>query len=100
MKILKRPLARLDALEIYAGLAEESERVADRFLENLDKSYTRILEFPLIGHEASLPYPEYESLRVWHVPEFEDYLVFYIPHKDRIEIFRVLHGKRDIESLF
>ncbi|MCA9445327.1 MAG: type II toxin-antitoxin system RelE/ParE family toxin [Candidatus Omnitrophica bacterium] len=100
MRVVKRPLARLDTLEIYAYLAEESEMAADRFLENLDKSYNRLLEFPLIGHEASLPFPEYAGLRVWHVPEFEDYLVFYIPHDEEIEVFRVLHGMRDIGSLF
>ncbi|MGH9942446.1 MAG: type II toxin-antitoxin system RelE/ParE family toxin [Pyrinomonadaceae bacterium] len=30
----------------------------------------------------------------------KNYLIFYQPFEDRIDILRVLHGARDIESIF
>jgi hypothetical protein len=34
------------------------------------------------------------------VKGFESYLVFYLPHQNGIDMIRVIHGARDIESLF
>jgi toxin ParE1/3/4 len=37
---------------------------------------------------------------MWRVRGFERYLIFYRPTDDGIDVVRVLHGSRDIESLF
>jgi plasmid stabilization system protein ParE len=39
-------------------------------------------------------------VRMWRISGFPNHLIFYRPHQDRIEVVRVLHTKRDIESLF
>ncbi len=41
-----------------------------------------------------------EGIRRWRVNDFENFLIFYRPIDDGIEVIRVLHGARDIESLF
>jgi plasmid stabilization system protein ParE len=40
------------------------------------------------------------GLRRWRVRGFENFMIFYHPLSNGIEIVRVLHGARDIESLF
>ena len=39
-------------------------------------------------------------MRMRPVRGFEKYLNFYMPRADGIEIVRILHSARDIESLF
>jgi toxin ParE1/3/4 len=34
------------------------------------------------------------------VTGFEYYLIFYLPHEGGIDVIRVLHGARDLDSLF
>ncbi|MGB8149528.1 MAG: type II toxin-antitoxin system RelE/ParE family toxin [Azonexus sp.] len=42
------------------------------------------------AHELSLP-----DLRFWPLKRFP-YLVFYVERESHIDVWRVLHGKRDI----
>ena len=42
------------------------------------------------AHELNLP-----GLRFWPLKRFP-YLVFYVEHASHIDVWRVLHGKRDI----
>ena len=39
-------------------------------------------------------------MRRWPVKDFENWLVFYLPKRDGVEIVRVLHGARDLDSIF
>jgi len=40
------------------------------------------------------------NVRMWPVPKFRRYLVFYRELADVVEIVRVVHGARDLPSLF
>jgi toxin ParE1/3/4 len=53
---------------------------------------------PLVGVLYELPHLRLQNLRKFPVQGFEHHLVFYASHKDRIEIVRVLHAKRDLET--
>ncbi|MCA9433809.1 MAG: type II toxin-antitoxin system RelE/ParE family toxin [Candidatus Omnitrophica bacterium] len=99
MKLIKRPLARLDLLETYAYIALDSERSAERFLVSAQESFETLLEFPLIGHKGNFRKPHLQELRIWPVKDFSDYLVFYEAGDDYVEIVRVLHGARDLEGM-
>jgi toxin ParE1/3/4 len=39
-------------------------------------------------------------MRVWPVKGFENHLIFFRPIDGGIEVIRVLHAARDIESVF
>lgn len=54
---------------------------------------------PGIGERRESPNPRLAGLRVWRVEGFEKHLIFYRPAGDGIEIVRVLHGARDIDSI-
>jgi toxin ParE1/3/4 len=40
------------------------------------------------------------GIRLWRIRGFERYLIFYRPIPDGIEVIRVLHGARDIDTIF
>ena len=44
--------------------------------------------------------PALVDVRMWRVAGFPNHLIFYRPIGRGIEVLRVLHAKRDIESLF
>lgn len=92
--ILKRPRALLDFAEIWSYIAEDSEKHADRFASRLDQALKRLATRPAIGRARPELYPDLRSF------VFGKYVVFYIPLTDGIDVIRVLHGARDVETVF
>ena len=83
-----------EAIDYYLQNAPES---ALPFIDELEKAYRHIQrqlgsESTQYAHELNLP-----GLRFWGCKRFP-YLVFYFEGKDRIDIWRVLHGGRDIPA--
>ena len=54
---------------------------------------------PGMGERRESANPRLAELRVWRVEGFEKHLIFYRPTQGGIEIVRVLHGARDIDSV-
>ena len=96
--VVPRELANRDvdeAIEHY--LDEGAEQAALGFIEALEKAYEHIGCHPATGslrhaHELNLP-----DLRFWPLAHYP-HLVFYIECHDHIDVWRVLHGQRDIPS--
>jgi toxin ParE1/3/4 len=94
--VVPRELANLDvenAIDYYLG--ENAEQAALGFIDALEKAYTHIGRHPATGssryaHELNLP-----GLRFWPLPRYP-HLVFYVEHENHIDVWRVLHGQRDI----
>lgn len=66
-----------------------------RFLDRFERAIEQIRQEPGIGSRrmaATLGLPE---LRVWPVRDFP-YLIFYLDRATGPEIWRLLHGARDI----
>jgi toxin ParE1/3/4 len=84
-----------DAISHY--LSEDAEHAALGFVDALEQAYAHIGRHPSTGspryaHELNLP-----GLRSWPLTRYP-YLVFYMEHADRIDVWRVLHGQRDIPA--
>jgi toxin ParE1/3/4 len=82
-----------DAVDYY--VSEAGELVALGFLDALEQAYLLIASQPAsgsprYGHELNLP-----GLRFWPLPRYP-YLIFYIEQPSHIDVWRVLHGQRDI----
>lgn len=78
-------------------LNEASEAVALGFIDALEKAYAHIGRHPATGssryaHELNLP-----GLRTWALNRYP-YIVFYVEHPNHIDVWRVLHGQRDIPA--
>lgn len=84
-----------DAVAYY--LNEDSEQAALGFVDALEKAFAHISRHPATGspryaHELSLP-----DLRFWPMSRYP-YLIFYVEGTDHIDVWRVLHGQRDIPA--
>ena len=92
----ERALRDIDeAVDYY--LTEAGERVALGFIDALEQAFQTIGRHPAAAspryaHELALP-----GLRS-HLLKRYPYLVFYVEQNDRIDVWRVLHAKRDIPA--
>ena len=96
--VLLRDLARRDveaAVDYYVRVAAPD--VAFGLIEALQSAYRAISERPALGsprYAQELVLPGLRSLAVKGFP----YFVFCIERDNHIDIWRVLHGRRDIPS--
>lgn len=96
--VIPREQANQDVDDAIAHYLEEaSSSVALGFIDALERGYTHIGRHPGTGsprhgHELDLP-----GLRAWALSPYP-YLVFYIEPPDHIDVWRVLHGQRDIPA--
>ncbi len=77
-------------------IRRDNPAVAHAFLEAAYDSFEFLARHPGIGRtRADLGFPE---VRSWRVDGFRRYLIFYRELPDRIQIWRVLHGARDLHQ--
>ncbi|MGU3456536.1 type II toxin-antitoxin system RelE/ParE family toxin [Brevundimonas sp. M1A4_2e] len=82
-----------EALEYYLEAA--GDVVASAFVDALEQALNHVARHPASGslryaHELDLP-----ALRCWRVRDYP-YLLFYVEREDHIDLWRVLHGERDL----
>lgn len=96
--VVPREQAQRDVEDAVAHyLAEDAEAAALGFIDALEKAYRHIGVHPATGspryaYELNLP-----GLRSWPLTRYP-YLVFYVEYPDRVDVWRVLHGLRDIPA--
>jgi toxin ParE1/3/4 len=85
-----------DLQAIFRWLRAEDELLARRFLESAYDAFEFLAANPSIGR----PRPEFGhlGLRSWKVNGFRKSLIFYRPKDDGVQIWRVLHGSRDLHQ--
>ena len=97
---MKPVIPRARAVEDIEGAVdylrqEAGEAVALGFIDDLELAFSRLAEQPAAGstrwaHELGLP-----GLRSWRMHR-HPYVVFYLERVDHIDVWRVLHGRRDM----
>lgn len=96
--VVPRALARADAdLAIEHYLAEAGADLALGFIDALECVYAAIGAAQATGtphwaHELNLP-----GLRTYRLKGYP-WLVFYIEQREHIDVWRILHSKRDIPA--
>jgi toxin ParE1/3/4 len=98
-RITKSVRARRDLLEHFVYIGRDSVPAARRFLKAADKAMASLARMPQMGGRWASRNPALRELRVWSIRKFENYLIFYRPTPEGIEVLRVLHGARDIDTL-
>ncbi len=91
--VTKRPLAFADLAEIWSFIADDSEASADRFLAKLQTKLSLLATQPEMGRLRPELMPDLRSF------PYARYVLFYIARPEGIEVVRVLHSARDIESI-
>ena len=101
LHVSKTPQAQLDLLDIASFIAEDNLDAAERFLDAAEETFALLASMPLMGRECAFQHPHAQGLRLWRVRGFDRYLIFYSPLTiGGIEVVRVLHSSRDIDSIF
>ena len=98
--LLFRPRAIDDMEEQYLFLGKDSPQAAGRFVDCVERTLETLIVSPLIGSARTYQSAELVGLRMFPVRNFQTRLIFYIPTKSGIEVVRILHGSRDMASLF
>ena len=84
-----------DAVAYYRD--EAGPQIALDFLDALEEAITHLCDHPFSGSLRFAFELEIPNLRSWPLQRFP-YLLFYVPDDDRIDIWRVLHARRDIPA--
>lgn len=96
--VVPRELANRDIDEAVAHyLREAGDRGALSFVDTLERAYRHISRHPASGsshYAAELSLPGFRS---WPLKRFPP-IVFYVEAKDCIDVWRALHGARDIPA--
>ena len=93
-KISKLARAKTDLAEIWDYIADDSEAQADAFIDRIDRKLVLLAENPTIGRMRD---ELAENMRSF---PFDRYVIFYIATSNGIQIVRVLHGARDLATIF
>jgi toxin ParE1/3/4 len=84
-----RPDAEDDLDSIWFFIAEDSPRAADATIDRLTETFDMLLTMPQAGRTR----PEFgKNVRSFAVDNF---VIYYIKVPEGIDIFRVIHGRRD-----
>jgi len=95
--LVRHARADLDVEEAIEYYLQHAPEIVLGFVDALEQTYQQIQRRPTIGspryaHELNLP-----GLRFRQVRKFP-YLVFYVETEHQVDIWRVLHGSRDIPA--
>ena len=87
------PDAAQDIEETFEFIARDNPAAAARFIDSLYETLLRLSEMPGMGRSREEFFPSLRSfVKNKHV-------IFYRPTADGIEVVRVLHHSRDIETI-
>lgn len=87
-------LANDDLVEIALRIAKDNPDAANAWLDSVDQKCRLLATMPEMGRLRPELIPE---IRSWAVG---DYVLFYQAVHEGIVVVRVLHGSRDLPSLF
>ena len=94
VRVIRRPLAELDILEIWDYIAEDSVTGADLWIDKLDEKLRLWATQPMMGRSREELASGLRSFA------FGRYVVFFLPISDGLDVVRVLHASRDINEHF
>jgi toxin ParE1/3/4 len=89
------PEAEKDLLEIWSYLADQaSPPIADTQLNAIEGACAKLEHWPHSGRQRDNLLPGLRSVVAF------PYVIFYRVRDERVEVVRVLHGRRDIDTIF
>lgn len=100
LAILKRPAAERDIEDCFVYITEDNLDAGLAFLVAVEESLEQLSKMPLMGKTKEFSNHLLSGIRMWPMKGFDAYLLFYRADAESIELIRLIHGARDIESLF
>jgi toxin ParE1/3/4 len=99
-RIIRHDEAISDLVKVALYIAADNHEAAERFVDDAEVAIHRLAEMPGIGILKDLGDRRFHGLHSWPIPTFPNYLIFYRYSDEVLEIVRVLHGARDLPSIF
>lgn len=97
--VIPRALAMRDVDDaVEYDLSERAAPAARGFIDALEQAYSHISRSPATGSPRYAFELNLFGLRSWALTGYP-HLVFYLEREDQIDVWRVLHGTRDIPAL-
>jgi toxin ParE1/3/4 len=93
-RLIHTPAAEQDLVDIWATIALYNRVAADRIYDDFWRRAKELKTLPELGRDRS---EIAEGIRALNC---RDYLILYRILPDMVEIVRVVHGARDLNSLF
>lgn len=93
-KYIIAPSGLTDLDEIWHYLAESNEEAADKLLRTLGNNFQLLAENKKIGKRQD------DFIVEMRMFPFKNYNIYYFPTENGIEIYRIIHGRRDAEEMF
>jgi toxin ParE1/3/4 len=94
LPVVLSPEAESDLVDIWTYIAKDKPRAADRVLDLIERKSQSIAQFPGIG--AACPEIAKNLCCCW----VGNYGIFYRANSAAIDVACVLHGTRDIPTIF
>jgi toxin ParE1/3/4 len=101
-RVIRREAAKRDLIVQWVWYAENGGvELADKFLTAVEATLDLLQLHPEIGFATACAKLELAGMRRFPAGEsFDKILLFYLPCADGIDLVRVIHGSRDLPSLF
>jgi len=80
--------------------ARADQKLAKRWQKAVTSTLLRISRAPRAGSPCNFSAPELRGARRVPVAGFPKFLVFYQSYPYEVVVWRIVHGARDLESLF
>lgn len=94
-QIFIKPQARVDLLEIWHHIAQDSAEAAHKVSLRLESEIVALAEFPGKGHKrADVADERYHFWSVY------SYMIAYRFDQESLQVVRVVHGARNFRNLF
>lgn len=97
--IVRRPLAEVDIVEAALYIAANNRSAARRFVQAVQATSLQIVAYPGSGVLVPAADARLQGCRSWAVAGFENWRIYYRETPDGVEVVRVLHAARDLDSL-
>ncbi len=88
------PSALDDLNDIWLYIAEDNQEAADKFIRSLTSKFSLLAESNRIGTKQD------DFMVGMYMFPFKSYNIYYFTNDNGVEIYRVLHGRRDVENIF
>lgn len=88
------PSAESDLDEIWYYIAERDDTAAEKFIRELAR------KFQLLADNKEIGMRQDDFIVEMRMFPFKSYHIYYFATDEGVEIYRVLHGRRDIAGLF
>jgi toxin ParE1/3/4 len=90
---------RRDIIDIYGYIYERSPQAAESVFDAIEQSIVALADMPGVGRRWNSPDPRLEGMRITPVTRYRNYIIFFRLGDDAVEIYRIVHGARELARI-